>query len=171
MELEPEKFKSLEELSKIQQAVHAAGAEFLKIKGSIETVKIERETAVNEAVQTALAASKEAIQEADGNIAALASLLAGILSLTNDMTALRTSFDSLMEEEAASAEHIKTRCDELIELITQTQLGFKNQRREIEDARRVLDAEKEKVNRDRILVEDRKKMLSDEITRIKKLKL
>lgn len=171
MELSPEHFQALKELSQLQTAIAAAGAEMKKLKEGLDNYKIEREKEALTVVQAALLASREAIAEADKNRDVVTSLLYESLEVLRTIESLSDMLAVMTEEQEKSIKESKVRVTEKVAELQNEADELKKQRRYLEDMSANLAVRKKKVGEQEVILADRMEMLKQDIHRISKIKL
>lgn len=167
MELDTEKFKSLNELMQVQQQIGVIRAELLAEKSTLEQFKLDKEKEALTIVEGVLTASKEALVEADKNRDAIASLLAVARDCANDVV---RSHDELKELVAFYIQHFDATLASLeakSKSLEVTLSEIRVQRQQVLDDEKNLQLRRQALSKEKIFVEDRKQFLLKEIDRIK----
>lgn len=171
MELEPEKYQSLQELVKIQSEIATGRAELEKLKETIEEFKREREESVLSAVQEALQASKEALSEADKNRDTLASFFTEAQEITNKIR----KFLKIVEDERKlfhkETDEAVTMINGRIDEANLLSEHLRSQRVRIESELGGMKEERLKLEQEKIAIKDKKETLIRSIDRLKKGKI
>jgi len=167
--LNSETFKSLTELAEIQKQLAVARVEFAALKSTLVDFKIQREAEALDLVKDVLTTSKAALAEAEENRDAIASLLVGINSFIQDVDGLHQNLNkAISDHESISNATSKVINEKTFELEQRT-YELKLQRIRIVEDEKAIASQRNKLTRDRLLIEDRNEMLRIEFKRLKNI--
>ena len=168
--LNSESFRSLQELAEVQRQLAAVRAEIEALRSTKNTFLANREAEAMAIVDNVLSVSRAALEEAEKNRDAIASLLAASLSVAETVKVMESDMSTFVTQyETAINKTTLTVQTKVGEIATATE-QLKSQRQSIQDDERHVQTAKEKILRDRLLIEDRKRLLTKEIDRLKNIK-
>ena len=171
MELDSERFKSLQELSQVQVLLATGRAEFEKLKSSREDYENQVKADTLLLVQEVLLASREALTEADNNRTAIASLLTEAMTFISTVHTMADGLENATKTHTDAVNDFQVRVtDKLSELNTQiSDLG--KRRRQIEDDENNFKMRDKKLKDGELVYLDRMEMLRKDIVRLGKVQL
>jgi hypothetical protein len=167
MELDTEKFNSLNELMAVQKQIAAIRAELLAEKSTLEQFKLEKEKEALLIVDGVLTASKDALVEADKNRDAIASLLAVATDCLNDVKASHKELQDLVDFYTNNFDQTVALLNDKSHNLKVANEELKRQREQLKDDEANLRIRVAALNKEKVFVADRKKMLVAELDRIK----
>lgn len=151
----------------VQKQIGTIRAELLAERSTLEKFKAEKEQQAHQLVADVLTASKEALVEADKNRDAIAALLAVATDCLNDVKASHKELQDLVEFHTNNFDRTVALLNEKAHNLTVANQELKLQREQLKDDEANLRVRVAALNKEKVFVADRKKMLLAELDRIK----
>ncbi len=171
MELDAEKFKTVEELAALGVKVAGAGALLIKLKSETEEYLKEREAMADDRVKAVLEAAKGLLKEAEGYQATFKSYGQGTEEIRAKVAEMLTSLSALREDTDVFIElfdqHVSERTRELKEGEERLRIAQDAVKKDEE----YIAVQKELITRDHAKIADGRATLERAIQRLKKGKI